>query len=132
MTLPSTGPKVTITAVLAGGERRALAPGSRLRLASVRWFHVQGERGGYMALARAAPRGAVVEIARGRRQASAPNAGPAIAVRLAARSRGRRQRLVLRYAPVWTAAEAEALASSDGKAAPPRAADRLCVDTARP
>ena len=114
VSLPSTGPNVTITAVLAGGERRVLTPGSRLRLASVRWFHVQGERAGYIALARAAPPGTVVEVVRGRRQASAPNAGPALALRLATRSRSRSLRLVVRYAPVAGAADAEQLAGAMG------------------
>jgi hypothetical protein len=109
VTLPTTGPGVTITAVLVSGERRVLAPGSRLRLASVRWFHVQGQGAGYVALARTAPRAAVVEILAGRRQPSAPNAGPAIVVQLAPRSRDRRQRLVMRYAPVADATEADAL-----------------------
>ena len=109
--LPSTG-ATTLTAVLRDGSRRALAPGARLRLASVRWFHVQSQRAGYVAVPRSAPGGAIVTVLSVSRQAAAPVPGPSVRIELARRSRRATQTLVLRYAPVADAAAADALANT--------------------
>jgi hypothetical protein len=109
---PAWTPAATIDAVLHDGSRVAIGAGP-ISLARVAWFHLHGERTGYV----------VVVTGRTEQHATArtlsttpqryePRPGPTLALRLARTERFRRRMLTARIAPARDAAEATRVAAA--------------------
>jgi hypothetical protein len=106
---PSWGRAVTVRAALPGGRRVEIAEGEH-PLRRVRWFHVEGERGGYV-IVPATPLTGVGYLLHPGAQPSAPLAGPTLALRLTAREPLERRRHAARIAPARGREHAERVAA---------------------
>lgn len=109
---PARTPAATIDAVLRDGTRVALGAG-QISLARVAWFHLRGERGGYVVVVT----DRTEEHATARRLATTPQRyeprpGPTLALRLVRAARFRRRTLTARVAPAADAAEAAHVAAA--------------------
>jgi hypothetical protein len=108
---PSTGRGVArITAVLRDGSSRTVGS-RRLPLAGVRYLHVQSRTGGYVVVPRRFPAGSTAHRLRTRRQSSAPDAGPTLALQIARSERFGRAALTARIATARGADHAAAVAA---------------------
>ena len=101
-----------IDAVLRDGSRVTLGRGP-VSLARVAWFHLQGERGGYVVVVtdRTAMHATARTLATSP-QRYEPRPGPTLALRLVRAERFRRRTLTARVAPARDAAEAARVAAA--------------------
>jgi len=106
---PSWGEEVTIRAALPAGRRVEIAEGEQ-PLRRVKWFHVEGERGGYVIVPVGDLTGAGY-LLHPEPQPSAPLAGPTLALRLTEREPLERMRYAARIAPARGCDDAERVAA---------------------
>jgi hypothetical protein len=100
-----------IDAVLHNGTRVPVT-GGPLSLARVAWFHLHGERGGYVVLVSARTEmHATARTLATSPQRYAPRPGPTLALRLVRTARFRRRTLTVRIAPARDAAQAASVAA---------------------
>jgi hypothetical protein len=106
---PSWGNEVSVHAALPAGRRVTIAEGEH-PIRRVKWFHVEGERGGYVIVPTSELSGEAY-LLHPAAQPSAPLAGPTLALRLTARETLVRQRHAARIAPARDRADAERVAA---------------------